>query len=57
MKLEMFHLHPYRDLPSDFVNGVKRYKYRGSSGKVNLALDALPNFTCLPFCVGISNIV
>jgi phytoene dehydrogenase-like protein len=27
---------------------VKRYKYRGSSGKVNLALDALPNFTCLP---------
>ena len=37
-----------RDLPSDFVDGVKRYKYRGSSGKVNLALDALPNFTCLP---------
>jgi len=37
-----------RDLPGDFVDGVKRYKYRGSSGKVNLALDALPNFTCLP---------
>jgi phytoene dehydrogenase-like protein len=37
-----------RDLPGDFVEGVKRYKYRGSSGKVNLALDALPNFTCLP---------
>ncbi len=37
-----------RDLPSDFVDAVKRYKYRGSSGKVNLALDALPNFTCLP---------
>jgi phytoene dehydrogenase-like protein len=37
-----------RDLPSDFVESVKRYKYRGSSGKVNLALDALPNFTCLP---------
>jgi phytoene dehydrogenase-like protein len=37
-----------RDLPTDFVEGVKRYKYRGSSGKVNLALDALPNFTCLP---------
>jgi phytoene dehydrogenase-like protein len=36
------------DLPADFVQGVKRYKYRGSSGKVNLALDALPNFTCLP---------
>ena len=23
-------------------------KFRGSSGKVNLALDALPDFTCLP---------
>ena len=28
--------------------GGLRYKYRGSSGKVNLALDGLPNFTCLP---------
>jgi phytoene dehydrogenase-like protein len=37
-----------RELPSDFVEGVRRYKYRGSSGKVNLALDALPDFTCLP---------
>jgi phytoene dehydrogenase-like protein len=37
-----------RELPTDFVEGVRRYKYRGSSGKVNLALDALPNFTCMP---------
>jgi phytoene dehydrogenase-like protein len=37
-----------KDLPEEFVQGVKRYKYRGSSGKVNLALDALPDFTCLP---------
>ena len=37
-----------KDLPDDFVQGVRRYKYRGSSGKVNLALDALPDFTCLP---------
>jgi phytoene dehydrogenase-like protein len=36
------------NLPGDFVEGVRRYKFRGSSGKVNLALDALPNFTCLP---------
>jgi len=35
-------------LPGEFVEGVKRYKYRGSSGKVNLALDALPNFKCMP---------
>ena len=37
-----------RELPPDFVEGVRRYKFRGSSGKVNLALDALPNFTCMP---------
>jgi phytoene dehydrogenase-like protein len=37
-----------RDLPSDFLEDVKRYKYRGSSGKVNLALDGLPDFTCMP---------
>jgi phytoene dehydrogenase-like protein len=37
-----------RELPDDFVEGVRRYKFRGSSGKVNLALDALPNCTCLP---------
>ncbi len=35
-------------LPSDFLEEVRRYKYRGSSGKVNLALDALPDFKCLP---------
>src|SRR5881394_2549097 len=37
-----------RELPGDFVAEVRRYKFRGSSGKVNLALDALPDFTCLP---------
>jgi len=36
------------DLPAEFVADVKRFKIRGSSGKVNLALDELPNFTCLP---------
>ncbi len=36
------------ELPGDFLEGVRRYKFRGSSGKVNLALDALPNFKCLP---------
>jgi phytoene dehydrogenase-like protein len=37
-----------RDLPGEFVEEVRRYKYRGSSGKVNLALDALPDFKCMP---------
>src|SRR5687768_4269898 len=31
-------------LPEEFTAQVKRYKFRGSSGKVNLALDALPDF-------------
>jgi phytoene dehydrogenase-like protein len=35
-------------LPDDFAEDVRRYKYRGSSGKVNLALDALPDFKCMP---------
>src|ERR1044072_8150449 len=35
-------------LPAEFVEDIKRYKFRGSSGKVNLALDALPDFKSLP---------
>src|SRR5881296_3071066 len=35
-------------LPEDFVEDIQRYKFRGSSGKVNLALDGLPNFKCKP---------
>ena len=36
------------DLPSDFVTNIKNFRIRGSSGKVNLALNGLPDFTCLP---------
>jgi phytoene dehydrogenase-like protein len=35
-------------LDGEFLEEVERYRYRGSSGKVNLALDGLPDFTCLP---------
>jgi phytoene dehydrogenase-like protein len=35
-------------LDAEFVAEVKRFKFRGSSGKVNLAVDSLPNFTSLP---------
>jgi phytoene dehydrogenase-like protein len=35
-------------LPGEFVAAIRRYRFRGASGKVNLALDALPDFTCLP---------
>jgi phytoene dehydrogenase-like protein len=36
------------ELPADLVEGVRRYKFRGSSAKVNLALAGLPDFACLP---------
>jgi phytoene dehydrogenase-like protein len=37
-----------RDLPTEFVDEVRRFKFRGSSGKVNLALDTLPSFASRP---------
>ena len=37
-----------KQLPDDLVDSIRRYKFRGSSGKVNLALDRLPEFTCMP---------
>ena len=35
-------------LDPEFEEEVRRFKFRGSSGKVNLAVDRLPDFTCLP---------
>jgi phytoene dehydrogenase-like protein len=35
-------------LDPDFEAEVRRYRFRGSSGKVNLALDGLPSLSCLP---------
>src|SRR5687767_11775392 len=35
-------------LPDEFAQAIRNFKFRGSSGKVNLALSGLPNFTCLP---------
>jgi phytoene dehydrogenase-like protein len=37
-----------KELPEDFVEDIRRYKFRGSSGKVNMALDALPEFKSIP---------
>ncbi len=36
------------ELPQDYVASVRRFKTRGSSGKLNIALDALPRFPALP---------
>jgi phytoene dehydrogenase-like protein len=34
-----------KDLPDDFLAQVKNFKIRGSSGKLNIALDGMPTFT------------
>ncbi len=35
-------------LPEAFLHRVKHFKMRGSSGKLNIALDSLPEFPALP---------
>jgi phytoene dehydrogenase-like protein len=35
-------------LPERFVHRVRQFKMRGSSGKVNIALDSMPEFPALP---------
>ena len=37
-----------KDLPDDLVEAIRKFKFRGSSGKVNIALDGLPHFTAQP---------
>jgi phytoene dehydrogenase-like protein len=37
-----------KELPGDFVEDIRRFRFRGASAKVNLALSELPDFTCLP---------
>jgi phytoene dehydrogenase-like protein len=46
-KVTFQRLVPAEDQPDDFRQAISRYKIRGSSGKVNVSLDALPRFTCL----------
>jgi len=35
-------------LPNELVGAIQKYTFRGSSGKVNLALDAAPQLACMP---------
>jgi phytoene dehydrogenase-like protein len=37
-----------KDLPDEFLRQVKNFKIRGSSGKLNIALDGLPRFPAIP---------
>ncbi len=36
------------ELPPEFVQRVRQFKIRGSSGKLNIALDGLPRFPAIP---------
>jgi len=47
-RLTFFSMLGREHLPAEFVEDIERYKFRGSSGKVNLALDALPDFRSRP---------
>ena len=37
-----------KELPDVFLRRVRNFKIRGSSGKVNIALDSMPEFPALP---------
>ncbi|MFH1796485.1 MAG: NAD(P)/FAD-dependent oxidoreductase [Pseudomonadota bacterium] len=37
-----------KELPEPFLRRVRNFKIRGSSGKVNIALDSMPEFPALP---------
>jgi phytoene dehydrogenase-like protein len=37
-----------KHLPADFAESIRRFRFRGASAKVNLALGELPSFACLP---------
>jgi phytoene dehydrogenase-like protein len=37
-----------KDLPGEFLKQVRNFKIRGSSGKLNIALDRLPEFPAIP---------
>ncbi len=36
-----------RELPDDLVENIQRFRFQGTSSKVNFALDGLPNFPAL----------
>ncbi len=37
-----------KELPEEFLRQVRNFKIRGSSGKLNIALDGLPQFPAIP---------
>ncbi len=48
LKRTFLELVPGEELPEEFLRRVRNFKIRGSSGKLNIALDGLPEFPALP---------
>ncbi|MEO8026507.1 MAG: NAD(P)/FAD-dependent oxidoreductase [Bryobacteraceae bacterium] len=42
------HLADKAQLPPEFLDGMRKFRSEGTSCKINLALNGLPDFTCLP---------
>jgi len=51
-QLTFLHLIEPRDLPTDFLGAIRKYRSEGTSCKINLALSGLPNFHALPGAEG-----
>ncbi len=51
-QLTFLHLIDAGALPEDFVKAIRRYRSEGTSCKINLALNGLPNFRALPGAEG-----
>jgi phytoene dehydrogenase-like protein len=51
-QLTFLHLIEPQALPSDFLGSIRKYRSEGTSCKINLALNGLPNFTVLPGAEG-----
>jgi phytoene dehydrogenase-like protein len=51
-KRTFLHLVEARHLPVDFLNTIERFRCEGTSCKINLALNGLPEFRCLPGAPG-----
>ena len=47
-RLTMLKLAGEQHLPGDYAQRLRRFRLRGSSGKVNLAVDRAPEFSCRP---------
>jgi len=51
-QLTFLHLIESRDLPGEFLDSIRKYRSEGTSCKINLALNGLPNFRALPGAEG-----